>query len=346
MNNLDFSQIKLERLITHYVGNKSDEENLQLSKELTNFREDTLEYLLKYFLSRFKPVDIYNFYHSVDLELNEVYSRVKKIFKNESGFIEESKNLATLLYEHSTHPNIKQGELNIVYFCDVIVEDEIVDAIGIFKSETDSPFLKMKGSSISFSIEHEFGYDLKGIDKGCIIFNTDQAAGYHLLIVDNTNTAAEAKFWKDDFLGVIPHKDDYFKTKHFLGMTKKFVKSQLPEEFDKPDKIDMLNRSVKYFSEKSQFDKNEFEAEVFKDPQVIDSFRKFKKEYHDEDDIDYSANFDISPQAVKQQSRSFKSVLKLDNNFHLYIHGDRNMIEQGIDKDGRKYYKIYYQEEK
>ena len=48
---------------------------------------------------------------------------------------------------------------------------------------------------------------------------------------------------------------------------------------------------------------------------------------------------------MKKQARAFKSVLKLDKNFHIYIHGDRNMIEQGIDNDGRKFYKIYYQEE-
>jgi len=38
-------------------------------------------------------------------------------------------------------------------------------------------------------------------------------------------------------------------------------------------------------------------------------------------------------------------VLKLDKNFHIYIHGDRNLIEQGEEPDGRKFYKIYYEEE-
>jgi hypothetical protein len=48
---------------------------------------------------------------------------------------------------------------------------------------------------------------------------------------------------------------------------------------------------------------------------------------------------------VKKQSRVFKSVLKLDRNFHIYIHGDKDLIERGVEKDGRKYYKIYYREE-
>ena len=59
--------------------------------------------------------------------------------------------------------------------------------------------------------------------------------------------------------------------------------------------------------------------------------------------LNWQDNFEISAQAVKQQARAFKSVLKLDKNFHIYIHGNREMIEQGIDENGRKYYKIYYE---
>lgn len=62
--------------------------------------------------------------------------------------------------------------------------------------------------------------------------------------------------------------------------------------------------------------------------------------------IDLSNSFEISSQAVKKQTRVFKSVLKLDKNFHIYIHGNKELIEQGIEKDGRKYYKIYYQNER
>jgi hypothetical protein len=63
-------------------------------------------------------------------------------------------------------------------------------------------------------------------------------------------------------------------------------------------------------------------------------------------EIELPDNFDISVQAVKKQVRVFKSVLKLDKNFHVYIHGDKSLIEKGVDeKTGKKYYKIYYDEE-
>ena len=63
-------------------------------------------------------------------------------------------------------------------------------------------------------------------------------------------------------------------------------------------------------------------------------------------EIELPDRFDISTQAVKKQNRVFKSVLKLDKNFHVYIHGDKSLIERGYDeKTGKKFYKIYYDEE-
>ena len=56
-------------------------------------------------------------------------------------------------------------------------------------------------------------------------------------------------------------------------------------------------------------------------------------------------SFEISGHAVKQQARVFKSILKLDKNFHIYIHGNKELIERGTDPDGRKFYKIYYERE-
>ncbi|MGN6534001.1 MAG: nucleoid-associated protein, partial [Ginsengibacter sp.] len=57
-------------------------------------------------------------------------------------------------------------------------------------------------------------------------------------------------------------------------------------------------------------------------------------------------SFIISDTAVKKQARVYKSVLKLDKNFHIYIHGNKELIEKGYD-EGMKmsYYKVYFKEE-
>jgi len=77
----------------------------------------------------------------------------------------------------------------------------------------------------------------------------------------------------------------------------------------------------------------------------VDRFQKFGERYGEERALDLDDRFTISADAVKKQARVFKSVLKLDKNFHIYIHGDRNKIERGVDEAGRKFYKIYYEQE-
>lgn len=348
MAHLDFTEVKLEKLVTHHVGNKTREENISLSHETSILKdEQTLGYLLKYFLQQFQPINFQQFTHSIDLGMNEVYTLVRKMFSNGNDFIPESQNIAKLLYEYSDHPKIKSGELNVVLFSNVLFGGESLDAIGIFKSESNVPFLKMHGHNQNYSIEHEFGFELKGIDKACIVFNVDRADGYQTLVIDNTNKSMDAQYWVDGFLKLKPCNDDYNNTKDILKITKEFVTKKLSEEYDvsKTEKIDLLNRTMDYFKNNEDFDKDEFEQNVFQNKDVINSFQDFDNSFREDNDLEGNSSFQISNQAVKKQNRAFKSVLKLDKNFHVYIHGDKNLIEKGRESDGRKFYKIYYENE-
>jgi hypothetical protein len=120
----------------------------------------------------------------------------------------------------------------------------------------------------------------------------------------------------------------------------------LPQQFDvsKPEQSTLLNKSLQFFKEKDRFNLNEFVNEVMEQPEVIESFNQYKSAYQQEYDIDIVDDFSISDSAVKKQARVFKSVIKLDKNFHIYVHGDRNLIERGTDENGT-FYKIYYKEE-
>jgi hypothetical protein len=180
-----------------------------------------------------------------------------------------------------------------------------------------------------------------------MIFNSGDDVGYQVCIT-SSNKGSDTQYWKNDFLNIKPAADNYHHTKDFLSATREYVTKQLSEEFEvsKADKIDLLNRSMAYFKTNQKFEKNDFENEVIQDKKMIKSFRTFNETYSAENDIEIAESFDISSQALKKQSRIFKSVLKLDKNFHIYIHGDRELIEQGMDRDGRKFYKIYFKEER
>jgi hypothetical protein len=142
--------------------------------------------------------------------------------------------------------------------------------------------------------------------------------------------------------------DNANNTNQFLALTKTYLTEHMPAEFqvNKADQIDLLNRSVGYFKAHDEFDKQEFETEVLHHEDLINSFRSFEDKYKTNNEVSFQDNFSISEQAVKKQARIFKSIIKLDRNFHIYIHGNKEMIEQGVDTDGRKFYKMYYEEER
>jgi hypothetical protein len=351
MSNVIFTDNShLERVSVHQVGNKTNDERLVLSQEpLDTSGFEVRALLSRFFLTPFTQPEFNSFtFSNDDFKLNPIYNFASQIFDDVKDLHEQSESIAKHLYELSVHPQIKSGDLFVAYISGLTLVDEVVDAIGIFKSENRQSFLHMENVENNFSLQSYEGIHVDKLDKGCLIFNTYREDGYRVCIVDKSNKSGEAQYWKDSFLQIKSIKDDYHQTKDFMNITKEFVTKQLTEEFEvsKADQIDILNRSVAYFKSHENFDKEEFEEEIFNEPDVIESFRNFDTEYREGNDIEIADSFDISNQAVKKQARIFKSVLKLDKNFHIYIHGNRNLIEKGVDDNGKKYYKIYYEEEK
>lgn len=346
---LDCSDSKIEKVSVHHVGNKHNDGGLLLSDRELDISENSLKtLLLRFFLSPFSNTEFYQFtFPNKDLSLNPVHHFTTDVFADAANFHASSASIAQLLHELSVHPQIKSGDLFVASFSNVQLEGALLDAVGIFKSEHKHSFLKLHNSESDFSLSHEDGINIEKLDKGCLILNTGADTGYKVCIVDKSNKSGEAHFWKDSFLQLKPLSDEYHQTQGFMAIAKNYVTKQITEEFEvsKTDQIGFLNRSVEYFKTRETFIKDDFETEVFQDPQLIESFRRFDDSSRLNNDIEFSDSFDISAQAVKKQARVFKSVLKLDKNFHIYIHGDKQMIERGVDQDGRKYYKIYFQQE-
>lgn len=278
--------------------------------------------------------------------MNEVFVCASKIFSHPETLLEQSVNLAKHLYEQSTHPKTKGGEFYTVYFKDCIIDGKTVDAVGLFKSENKDTFLKVFPKGEGFEIESEKGININKLDKGYLIFNTERENGYIVAVVDNTNKGIEAQYWTDDFLHIRQRKDEYYNTQNIISLTKNFVKNELPQQFEVSgaDQADLINKAVQFFKEKDNFNLSEFANEVIGQPDIIEKFNQYKSSYAQEYDVDFADNFTISENAVKKQARGLKSVIKLDKNFDIHVHGNRNLIEQGRDEKG-KYYKIYYKEE-
>jgi hypothetical protein len=346
---IDYLNCNIEQVSVHQVGNKINGENLLLSKSAIKLNDLRLrELLFKYFINSFKDFEFYNFtFSNQDFTLNPLYIYSSTIFSNPTLFHTNSINIVKHLYETSIHPQIKSGDFFVVYFSNFKIGDDSSDAIGLFKSENRQSFLKLDIVSEEFNLSYEDGINIEKADKGCIIFDINKSHGYKVCIFDKSNKSIEAQYWRDKFLQLSPCDDEFHLTKDFLEFTRNFITKELPKDFEisKAEKIDLLNRSVTYFKSHNTFEKKEFTQEVLNNTEIIKSFDNFCHSYNKAFDHEISETFEISEQAVKKQSKIFKSVLKLDKNFHIYIHGDKDLIERGIENDGRKFYKIYFNNE-
>ncbi len=346
---IEFTTSSIENIIGHRIGNKMQEEDLVLSEKEVPLYDDTLIDIFKtFFFKPFKDTAFYNFKHDGGLHLNQTYVACEQIFNDQSNFLEESKKLAEFLFDSIDHPNINSGEFYMMYITDCKVQGEFTDAIGIFKSESKEYFLTLQETE-HIELDYELGMNLSKLDKGCLIFDLDKEEGYRLSIFDKTKGGVEvAQFWKNAFLNVKMREDTFFHTQNYMDVCKGFVEDVFNDEqgVERTDQLQMLNRSMKFFEENDEFSTPEFNDKVLEMPEIVDAFQGYKQEYQHKNDVNLFDEFQISDNAVKGQKKHFKSVLKLDKKFHVYVHGGHRDMEQGYDEErGKKFYKLYYDSE-
>jgi hypothetical protein len=341
--------VQLNQVIVHKVGNPSRAEELKLSLNPLTLNDEMVRKLLtKYFLGSFNENETYHFTHISDVNLNEVFNYVTQLFEKPNEFVETSAILAQFLYSKSTHVKVKEGELYVALFDEVPYDGDFVQAVGLFKSESKETFLKVFSHGKSWEVIQEEGVNINKLDKGCLIFRKHQADGYVVCVVDATNKQNDARYWVDDFLQVTPYTDSYHNTDKYLGFCKQFITNEYAEKFEvsKSEQIDLLNRSIDYFKTKEEFNLQEFAEEVIHHQEVVDTFMDYKKNYEVAKNFTMEDEFSIHVAAVKKQQKSFNTVLKLDKNFHVYIHGRRDLMERGYDElTNKQYYKLYFDEE-
>ncbi|MCB0815060.1 MAG: nucleoid-associated protein, partial [Flavobacteriales bacterium] len=152
------------------------------------------------------------------------------------------------------------GEFFVVKFTDVEVAGEVYEALGIFQFEDKEVFLesKLKGTQLGLRLGRGLG--TRKPDMACLVVFTGDAPT--LFIIDDPSTS---ELWRRSFLNERPKRDHVNSTRNVLDMTKRFITQELPHDYEIPkaDQIDLLNRSVQYFKENTDFDRTSFAREVF-----------------------------------------------------------------------------------
>ena len=347
---LDFSTTRLVRFAATWVGNKNRYEGVTIPKQtLIPLHAIAEEMLLPAFLKPFeKTEEFFYFHHEEDVSNHLVYQRCATIFADPETLNEEVAKLAQQLYEHTDTPKIQGGEFFVAYFEDLLLQNEPVSAIGLWKVQTKDPFLKTERTAESFALNIIEGIPTARPELAALIFNVDEAEGFRVCVLDKVTKKDERSFWKDEFLRLRPIEDNYFNTRHYISLASEFIATKAPIKFglDRTETIDALNRSGDYFKDNDEFEVDDFAKTLFPEEAQQEAFKEFRDEYARAYAVPLDDKFDISDQAVKKEFKVFKSVIKLDKNFHLYVHGRRDLIERGFDDDkGKKYYKVFFDNE-
>jgi len=345
MINLYSTQI--ESISLHQVGNKNKNEGVFLSKNPFTLNDETTGLLKEYFFKPFreKEENYFKFTHEVDIEFNTLHKIVSEIFEDPSCCHLNSKKIATHLFEQSDHPHIKKGEVYVGYLTGLLLDNQKVDAIGIFKSELKHDFLQFEKKRGNLDIVIQQGINVNKLDKGCLIFNIDREEGYKVLSVDSNRY--DAKYWLAQFLEVEPLSDDNFKTKNYLKFCQNFAKDVVLPAEDKQQEVLFMNRAVNHFAKNDAFEESNFINEVMANPELIPEFKHYKVEKGPKYSIEDVSNFNIANKAVSDARKKIKNVINLDTNIQIKLdfinpESAEKYVEKGWDEERQMYYYLIY----
>jgi len=310
--------------------------------------DDEITPLLKeYFLKPFreKEENYFQFAHDTDLEFHELFNLVTEIFDNPESVHQTSKKIAQHLFDQSTHPHIKAGEVYVAFMENLQIDNEKVAAIGIFKSEIKQDFLQFYEGDHQLEAMLQQGVNLNKLDKGALIFNTKKEEGYKVLSVDSNRY--DARYWLESFLGVGAFEDDNFFTKKYLKFCQNFAKDVVLPAEDKKEEVLFMNRAVNHFAKNDLFEETAFMNEVIDNPDLMPEFRNYKQEQAPKYRIEDLTTFPIANTAVTAARKKIKNVIDLDTNIQIkldFINPESadKFVEKGWDEEKQMYYYLIY----
>lgn len=337
----------IESLSLHRVGNKSRNESVSISERSLPLNDEIVPLLKEYFLKPFRDHEevYYQFAHDVHLDYHDMFGMANDIFANPNRAHNISKKIAKHLFEQSNHPHIKGGELYVAYLTNLSIDNNVVDAVGIFKSEIKTDFLQFEDRGNTIDLLLQRGINLNKLDKGCLIFNYKKDDGYKILTLDNNRY--DARYWLEHFLSVDAFQDENFITKKYLKFCQDFAKDVVLPAEDKKEEVMFMNRSVNFFAKNDEFEETKFLNEVLDNPDLVPEFKHYKAEKAPKYSIEDVTAFAIANAAVTDARKKIKNVINLDTNIQIkmdFINPDsaEKFIEKGWDEEKQMYYYLVY----
>lgn len=222
-------------------------------------------------------------------------------------------------------------------------EDYEGPAIGFY-------FGREKGNFLGFSAGEPAvfqGLPMKKPEYACLVL-PDPSEGYQLYILEPSKTEGSRTSWSASLFPFVLLTDDAFHAKQFFKMVKDFSEEVLVKEQHQPreKQISFLSESLDFAKENQGVSIPDFKREVLKEASFIDAFEDYQEKYTGDRHWNPPDQFAMTEKMQDQAKKFVRSVIKLDKNFHLYVHGRKDRLEQGYDPEKKmKYYKLWYEAE-
>jgi hypothetical protein len=344
---LNLFNAQIQSISIHKIGNKSRNEPIFLSDEPYRLSDEIVPLIKEFFLKPFREKEevYYQFAHEVDLEYNEMFTNSDVLFYSPDRSHEISKRITNHLFEQSNHPHIKSGEIYVVHFTNLSIDNNIVDAIGIFKSEIKNDFLELEENGSHLDMILKQGISLDKLDKGALIFNYKKEDGYKILVHDSNRY--DSRYWLEHFLSVDAFEDENFLTKKYLKFAQDFAKEVVAPAEDKKEEVMFMNRSMNYFAKNDEFEETAYLNEVLDNPDLISEFKSFKVDKGEKYSIEDVSSFPISNTAVTDAKRKWKGTIALDTGMTIKLdfvnpESAEKFFEKGWDEEKQMYYYLCY----
>lgn len=299
--------------------------------------------LKDFFIKPFASVKTeFCFSHPVDLSYNVVYQTVLKIVQN-GDFVKCSQDIYHQLQASSTQPSIKDGDVFIAKISDIIHDDTYYEGLGIFKIERKSEFIETyldEDGNMQFAIKN--GFASNKLDKAClIVFENNMPK---CLIIDTSN---DTKFWRQDFLGLIPKPNAYSQSKAAMQVFQSFVTDELSvqKEMPKDEQVGLINSWTEQVKKTNSLELDSLAKEVLADDDLTKMFSDYCKVFEEKEGLSLAGSISVDRKAVAVPKKI--RTIKLDDTVEINLIKTGNFIERGFDESrGMNYYKLFFSKEK
>lgn len=305
-------EVNIREAVIHILDNNADEPIL--NEFALDLNEETYNFLLKHIQRCLKDEELkYAFFNK---ERNIVKDLSQEYLNGENNILDVSKELARQMFIlMRSKGNIPSCDLITVAF-----STEYGMFLGIFKMD----YIKNYLHSIEY-VDDRIGINIipqftglpassSRIQKCSFIKTINENNEYDLMVIDKqsknkNNEEYGSNYFIDNYLGCRVVDNERDQTKNFVKIAEKWTQNALSENADKQE---IVRRELKRkLREEEIIDVQKFSEEVFKDPEIKESFISFTAE------SGVGESVPIDKEWVDKKLKRIR--LKIDRDIDVYI---------------------------